>query len=187
MHVLSSRLDIKDNINRKCFYLLNDLYDNRHHQHCVQTSHESWTVWNFDHLKHPKFDEDNLCLGNLFPIFANVYQVTIFRNSTQNFLKCDCHLYNRCGYPYSHILPITNKIEDTMIKIQHWKIYAVYYGMENSSLSRTIMQVISLQHRYEGCGMPISLTSLETCLMYPMRSVFSSHFLLIYFLFQKLT
>jgi hypothetical protein len=126
-------------------------------------------VWNFDNLKHPKFDDDTLHLGNSLPIFAKVYQVTVFRNSTQYFLKCDCHLYECCGYPCSHILAITNKIEDTMIKIQHWKIYGAYYGMENSSLSRTIMQVISLQHRYEGCGMPISLTCLKKWLSFPVR------------------
>ena len=169
MHVLSTRLDIKEIINRKCVYILNDLYNNRQSQHCVQTSHESWMVWNFDNLKHPKFDDNNLCLGHSFPIFANVYQVTVFRNSGQTFLKCDCHLYQCYGYPCSHILTITNTIETVMIRIQHWKIYGAYYGMESSPLSRTIMQVISLQHRYEGCGMPISLTCLETCLLLPIR------------------
>ena len=110
MHVLSSRLDIKETINQKCVYILNDLYDNRQSQHCVWASHESWMVWNFDNLKHPKFDDNNLCLGQSFPIFANVYQVTVFRSS-QTFFKCDCHLYKHCGY-----------LGRFMERIMEWKV-----------------------------------------------------------------
>ncbi len=93
LHVTSSRLEIKDTINRKCVYLLHNLFDSRENLHCVRTSHESWTLWGFDRLKQPKFDDDELELGNSFPIFANVYQVSVFKNSTQSFLKCDCLLY----------------------------------------------------------------------------------------------
>ncbi len=79
-HVTSSRLEIKDTINRKCVYLLHDLFDSRENPHCVRTSQESWTLWDFDRLKQQKFDDDELELGNSFPIFANVYQVSVFKN-----------------------------------------------------------------------------------------------------------
>jgi hypothetical protein len=167
LRVTSSRLEIKDTINRKCVYLLHDLFDSWENLHCVRTSHKSWTLWDFDCLKQPKFDDDELELGNSFPIFANVYQVSVFKNSTQSFLKCDCLLYERCGYPCSHILRITNKMENTMVKIQHWKIYAAYYGKENSELSKKIIELVTLQRSYEGCGMPISHECLNTCLSLP--------------------
>ena len=67
----------------------------------------------------------------------------------------------------SHILRITNKMENTMVKIQHWKIYAVYYGKENSELSKKIIELVTLQCSYEGCGMPISHECLNTCLSLP--------------------
>ncbi len=51
LHVTRSRLEIKDTINRKCVYLLQDLFDRRENLHCVCTSHESWTLWEFDRLK----------------------------------------------------------------------------------------------------------------------------------------
>ena len=107
MHVLSSRLDIKDTINRKCVYLLNKLYNNRHRQHCVQTSHESWTEWNFYNLKHPTFGNNNLCLGMSFPIFAQCLSGHCLHEFYSKFFKCDCHLCKHCGYPCSHILKIT--------------------------------------------------------------------------------
>jgi hypothetical protein len=95
LHVTSSHLEIKDTINRKCVYLLHDLFNRRVNLHCVRTSHESWTLWEFDRLKQPKFDNDELQLGNAFPTFGNVYQVSVFMNSTQSFMKCDCLLYER--------------------------------------------------------------------------------------------
>jgi hypothetical protein len=169
LRVTSSRLEIKDTINRKCVYLLCDLFDSRENLHCVRTSHESWTLWDFDRLKQPKFDDDELELGDSFPIFANVYQVSVFENSTQSFLKCDYLLYERCGYPCSHILRITNKMENTMVKIQHWKIYAAYYGKENSELSKKLIELVTLQCSNEGCGMPISHECVNTCLSLPSK------------------
>jgi hypothetical protein len=93
LRVTSSRLKIKDTINRECVYLLHNLFDSRENLHCVRMSHESSTLSDFDCLKQPKFDDDELELGNSFPIFANVYQVSVFKNSTQSFLKYDCLLY----------------------------------------------------------------------------------------------
>jgi hypothetical protein len=72
LRVTSSRLEIKDTINRKCVYLLHNLFYSRENLHCVRTSHKSWTLWDFDCLKQPKFDDDELELGDSFPIFANL-------------------------------------------------------------------------------------------------------------------
>jgi hypothetical protein len=83
LRVTSSRLEIKDTINCKCVYLLHNLFDRWENLHCIRTSHESWTLWDFDRLKQPKFDNDELQLGNAFPTFGNVYQVSVFKNSTK--------------------------------------------------------------------------------------------------------
>ena len=165
--VISSKLNIKNTVGRKCLYLLHQLFDNRNKLHCVRTSDESWILWDFDCLQAPKFDGDKLKLGESFPIFCNVYRVCVHRNSTQIFLKCDCLLYERCGYPCSHILRITNKVEDCMVKVQHWKIFAAYYGGENTRLSEKMMEVIALQKCYEGCGIPLSSDTFDDCVQLP--------------------
>jgi hypothetical protein len=74
LRVTSSRLEIKDTINQKCVYLLHNLFDRQENLHSVRTSHESWTLWEFDRLKQPKFDNDkcedsytgSLCCDSVF-------------------------------------------------------------------------------------------------------------------------
>jgi len=88
------------------------------------------------------------------------------KKNTHNFLQCDCLLYERCGIPCSHILRITDKIEDNMVKIQHWKVYATHFG-DDSELSRKIMDARSLQQCNEGNGVPITNTLLSRCLTPP--------------------
>ncbi len=165
--VTHSKLNIKKTVGRKCLYLLHKLFDFRNKLHCVRTSAESWLLWDFDCLSAPKFDDDILKLADYFPLFCNVYQVSVHRNSTQNFLKCDCLLYDRCGYLCSHILRITNKVEDCMVKVQHWKIFAAYYGGNNVRLSEKIMEMVALQKSYDGCGMPVSFETLNDCVELP--------------------
>ena len=165
--VTHSKLDIKTTVGRKCLYLLHQLYDNRNKLHCVQQSDESWLLWDFDSLQAPKFEDDDLKLAKSFPVYCNVYQVCVYRISTQIFLKCDCLLYDRCGYPCSHILRITNKVVDSMIKVQHWKIFSAYYGGENVTLSQKIMEIAALQKSYEGCGMPLTPGTFDECVQQP--------------------
>jgi hypothetical protein len=78
----------------------------------------------------------------------------------QIFLKCDCLLYERCGIPCSHVLKITDQVEATMIKIQHWKVFHVHFGLEESNISSQLMQGISIQLIDEDLGVPISKESL---------------------------
>jgi hypothetical protein len=89
-----------------------------------------------------------------------VYHVTSTKKGNQNFLKCDCLLYERCGIPCSHILKITDQVEATMVKIQHWKVFHVHFGLEESKISHQVMKGISTQLIDEGMGVPIS----EECL-----------------------
>ncbi len=93
-------------------------------------------------------------------MFAYVYHVKVTTFGKQRFLKCNCLHYERCSIPCSHILKITDKIEEMMIKIQHLKVYQVYYGDKDSNISSKLMQGSSLQTRYEDIGMPL----LEKCL-----------------------
>jgi hypothetical protein len=100
-------------------------------------------VWNFKN-EQPFFEGDKFKLSDAFPVFANVYQVRVTTKGNQSFLKCDCRLYEHCGLPCSHILVITNEIEDTMIAIQHPKVFQVHYGDAESKLSRQLMKAISM-------------------------------------------
>jgi hypothetical protein len=88
-----------------------------------------WIVWIFEY-KPPKFENEDLALSVRFPQLANVYHVSSTKKGNQNFLKCDCLLYERCGIPCAHILKITDEVEATMIKIQHWKVFHVHFGLE---------------------------------------------------------
>ncbi len=115
--VISSKLPNKKLFTRKCVYILNDLYDCRSAYHIARDAIESWIVWNFHSDICPKFDNDLLLLGKNFPVFRNVYRVMLKKKNTQNFLQCDCLLYEHCGIPCSHILRIKDKIEDNMVKI----------------------------------------------------------------------
>jgi hypothetical protein len=53
------------------------------------------------------------------PLFANVYKVKVRKQANQSVLKCDCLHYERCGILCTHILKITNQIEETMITVQY--------------------------------------------------------------------
>jgi hypothetical protein len=105
-----------------------------------------WIVWNFEY-KSPYFEneDEDLALSVKFPQFANVYHVTSTKKGHQSFLKCECLLYERCGIPCSHILKITDEIEATMIKIQHWKVFHVHFGLAESKISHKLMKGISIQ------------------------------------------
>jgi hypothetical protein len=47
-----------------------------------------------------------------------------------------------------------------MIKIQHWKVFHVHFGLEESTISSQLMQGISIQLIDEDMGVPISEDSL---------------------------
>jgi hypothetical protein len=116
-------------------------------------------VWNFEY-KPPHFDNEDLTFSVRFPLFANGYHVTYTKKGNQNFLKCDCLLYERCGIPCSHILKITDEVVATMIKIQHWKVFHVHVGLQESKISSQLMQGISIQLIDGDMGVPISEESL---------------------------
>jgi hypothetical protein len=114
-----------------------------------------WIVWNFED-KPLNFLNEDITLSSRFPQFANVYHVSSTKKGNQNFLKCDCLLYERCGIPCCHILKITDVVESTMIKIQHWKVFHVHFGVVESEISSQLMKGLSIQLIDEGMGVPIS-------------------------------
>ena len=123
-------------------------------------------VWNFEHNP-PLFENEDLALSVKFPLFANVYHVTSTKKGHQNFLICDCLLYERRGIPCSHvlkianhILKITDEVEATMIKIKHWKVFHVHFGLAESKISAQLLQGTSIQLIEEDMGVPISEESL---------------------------
>ena len=50
-----------------------------------------------------------------------------------------------------------------MLAIQHWKVYPVHYGAENSILSMSLMKKVAWQKEHENYGTPISESTLEQC------------------------
>ncbi len=58
-------------------------------QCCVMHTHGEWIVWQFQYDP-PYFQDDELNLSDLFPVFANVYNVKVTTFGQQRFLKCDC-------------------------------------------------------------------------------------------------
>ncbi len=117
-------------------------------------------MWDFQY-EPPIFEGDKFQLSDAFPVFANVYQVRVTTKGSQSFLKCDCQLYERCGMPCSHILVITNEIEDTMIAVQHQKVFQVNYSIAESKLSTKLMKATSMQNIHKDMGMPITNECLE--------------------------
>lgn len=111
----------------------------------------------------PKFQQDIHKLGELFPRFLNVYTVSVTSKGNQNFLQCDCQLYTRCGIPCCHVFKVTDAVTKEMISIQHWKVFPVHYGAENSPLSMSLMRKVAWQKDHETFGMPISASTYKQC------------------------
>jgi hypothetical protein len=126
-------------------------------------THGEWIVWQFQYDP-PYFQDDELNLSGKFPVFSNVYNVKVITFGQQRFLKCDCLHYERYDIPCTHILKITDEIEETMIKVQHLKVYQVHYGDPDSNLSNKLMQETSLQTIHEDMFMPISDNCLDKAL-----------------------
>jgi hypothetical protein len=57
-------------------------------------------------------------------------------------------------------LKITDEIEATMIKIQHWKVFQVHFGLADSKISPKLMKAIFIQLIDEDMGVQISDESL---------------------------
>jgi hypothetical protein len=56
--IIPSKLAIKNIFHQKCVYMLNDFFDDRKNQCCVQVSESSWFVWNFE-VDPPYFGKDD--------------------------------------------------------------------------------------------------------------------------------
>jgi hypothetical protein len=91
-------------------------------------------------------------------------QVKVKQQANQSFLKCDCLHYERCGIPFTHVMKITNQIDETMITVQHQEVFLVHFGLPDSQLSDQLMKAVSMQILYEDLGMPISIACLENAL-----------------------
>jgi hypothetical protein len=160
--IISSKLAVKDIFHRKCVYMLNDFFDDRKNQKCVQVTESSWFVWKCG-VEEPYFgkDADFMAKKFPFPVFAYVYEVKVKLQANQHFLKCDCLHYERCGIPCTHIMKITDEIDETMITVQHQKMYSIHFGLPDSQLSDQLMKPVSMQILHEDLGMPITIACLE--------------------------
>jgi hypothetical protein len=111
--VIASKLMNKKLFNRNCVYMLNHVYDTRGDENCARVATDAWIVWNFHKDTQPIFANDVLRLGVMFPVFLNVYCVSLIKKNTQQFMKCDCLHYKRNGIPCQQILLITTRLRIT--------------------------------------------------------------------------
>jgi hypothetical protein len=66
--------------------------------------------------------------------------------------------------PCTHIMKMTNEIDETMITVQHQKVYLVHFGLPDLQLSDQLMKAASMQILHEDLGMPILIACLENAL-----------------------
>jgi hypothetical protein len=59
---------------------------------------------------------------------------------------------------------ITNQIDETMITVQHRKVFLVHFGLPDLQLSDQLMKAVSMQILHEDLGMPISIACLKNAL-----------------------
>jgi hypothetical protein len=64
--------------------MLHELFDVCKKKHCVLLADQEWIVWGFD-VELPFFEEDEFELSNVFPVFANVYQVRVTKKRYSEF------------------------------------------------------------------------------------------------------
>ena len=111
---------------------------------------------------HPNFNKTYINLVSCFQGFL-MYTVSVTSKGNQNFLQCDCQLYTRCGIPCCHVFKVTDAVTKEMISIQHWKVFPVHYGAENSPLSMSLMRKVAWQKDHETFGTPISASTYKQC------------------------
>ncbi len=120
-------------------------------------------MWKFE-VEEPYFGKGADFMAKKFLVFANVYKVKVKLQANQNFLKCDCLHYERCGIPCTHIMKITDEIDETMITVQNRKVYSVHFKLPDSRLSDQLMKAVSIQILNKDLGMPITIACLEKAL-----------------------
>jgi hypothetical protein len=87
---LSSKLCVPDDIVNECPYICNQNFERRVHFNCVAVSDENWILGNF-------YDKecDYTDISKQVPKFYDVHHVRVKTLLEQQFLKCDCLLYER--------------------------------------------------------------------------------------------
>jgi hypothetical protein len=88
---LSSKLSVCDDIVNECLYICNQNFDQRVHFHCVAVSDENWILWNFYDKERDYTD----IVSKQVPKFHDMHHVQVKTLLEQQFLKCDCLLYER--------------------------------------------------------------------------------------------
>jgi hypothetical protein len=87
---LCSKWSVHDDFVSECLYICNQNFDQIVNFYCVAVSDEDWMLWNFYDEEH-----DGTDISNQVPKFHDVHHVWVKTFSEQQFLKCDCLLYER--------------------------------------------------------------------------------------------
>ncbi len=83
--VIASKLTNKKHFNRNCVYQLNYMYDSRGDESCARVATDTWIVWNIHKDTDPRFENDELQLGVMFPVYRNVYHISLKKKIRNNF------------------------------------------------------------------------------------------------------
>ncbi len=142
------KLEIADIVHRRCVFLLNNIFDARKQQCCVMCDKTSWLVWNFNmvrfnlyifelaykkmsvhslHYDHSQSYTSFLKRRHYTSLkssqFLQMYTMLIVQGKESKlFWNVNAYFTKDAPCPCSHVIKITNEIEASMIKVQHWKI-----------------------------------------------------------------
>ena len=83
-------MNVCDDIVSECLYIYNQNFDRRVHFNCVDVSDGDWMLWNFYEKECDYTD-----ISNQVPKYHDVHHVWVRSFSEQQFLKCDCLLFER--------------------------------------------------------------------------------------------
>ena len=92
--VIASKLTNKKHFNRNCVYQLNYMYDSRGDESFARVATDAWIVWNFHKDTQPRFENDELQLGIMFPVYQNVYCVSLKKKIRNNFCSVIANIMN---------------------------------------------------------------------------------------------
>ncbi len=135
------------------------MYEARGDERCARVATDAWIVWNFQKDTQPRFENDvlHIAVGHEVSGLPKCLPHFLDEKNRQQFMQYDCLHYERCGIPCNHILRITNKIVDNMVK---WKVYSTHFG-DDSELGTKLMEAQSLQQNNESNGVLITTALLR--------------------------
>ena len=70
------------------------MYDSHGDESFARVATDAWIVWNFHKDTQPRFENDELQLGIMFPVYQNVYRVSLKKKIRNNFCNVIANIMN---------------------------------------------------------------------------------------------